>query len=418
MSCSYGPGRYDPSYEEKGNDYPFGFVRWTEQRNFEAVLDTLQEGRLDVQPLISHELSIDVAEQAYELIVSGEKSLGILLAYPLSEERGANLPSHRRIENSTETSGRYPAKTSFIGAGNYASSSLMPAFQSTGAKFRGVACLNGLSGTRAMGNFHFDYATTDANEIFKDSACDNVVITTRHDSHASLISDALNSGKHVFVEKPLCLTLEELDRIRNIKSTVGLSRVLMVGFNRRFSPHVQKIKELLHGVKSPKSFAMTINAGFIPGDHWIHTHDAGGGRLIGEACHFVDLLRYLADAEIASFGTVKTTDELGDTFIISLKFSDGSIGTINYFSNGPKAIPKERLEIFTDGRHLQLDNYRILKGVGWKRFSRMTLSRQDKGQKACAEAFIRAIQSGEPPISFEEISEVTEVCIRLASSSG
>lgn len=412
VSASYGPGRYDPNYEEKGQDYPVGFVRWTEQRNFEAVLDMMADGRVDVKPLISHRFPIDEAEKAYELVGGSEPSLGILLEYPgiqlKPEGRTVQLPVYHR------TRGRQ-AKVSFIGSGNYATSILIPAFRDTGACLRAVASSTGASGVYAGKKFSFEETTTDTNRLFEDVEANAIVITTRHESHAYLVLQALKVGKHVFVEKPLCLTLEELASIKSRYMSMEVPPILMVGFNRRFAPQVQRIKQLLTGVSGPKAFVMTVNAGAIPVTHWAQEKEVGGGRIIGEACHFIDLLRFLAGVPIAEWQYQAMDSATQDTVTITLKFVDGSVGTIHYFANGSKSFSKERLEVFASGRVLQLDNFRRLIGYGWPDFNRLNLWRQDKGQKTCAKAFVDAIQLGQPsPIPAVEIFEVSRIAIEIA----
>jgi len=429
VSCSYGPGRYDPTYEEKGIDYPFGFVRWTEQRNFEAVLDMLADQRLSLQPLISHRFPIDDAGRAYKLVVGSEPSLGILLKYAGPDELPDSVLRSRTImvEPSARTHAP-PAQgilgapsVGIVGSGNYATAVLIPAFKAAGARLRIVASSAGVSGVHAGRKFGFEATTTDTDSVFSDSTVDAVVIATRHDSHAALVQAALIAGKHVFVEKPLALSLEELDAIRTVNATRS-DRMLMVGFNRRFAPHVQKIRSLLSEVVEPKVFVMTVNAGAIPESHWTQDRRLGGGRIAGEACHFIDLLRYLTGLPISGFQAssmgkapgVATTD---DKASITLEFEDGSIGTILYLANGHKSFPKERLEIFTSGRILQLDNFRRLNGFGWPGFNGMNLWRQDKGQKQCAAAFVRAVQTGGPsPIPLEELMEVSRVTIAVAGA--
>ena len=417
VSASYGPGRYDPNYEEKGQDYPVGFVRWTEQRNFEAVLDMMADGRLDVKPLISHRFDIGDAERAYELVGGGAPSLGILLAYPGIEitpkARTVSLAAAPHPPSRKESGEK--ARVSFIGSGNYATAVLIPAFKEAGARLRSVASSAGVSGVHAGRKFGFDETTTDSDRIFSDEHTNAVVITTRHDSHADFVLQALKAGKHVFVEKPLCLTLDELDEIESAYQAAAKKPMVMVGFNRRFAPQVQKMKSLLSGVNGPKSFVMTVNAGAIPIDHWTQDRQVGGGRIIGEACHFVDLLRFLSDSPISGWNRTTMEATTDDTVSISLQFTDGSIGAIHYFANGPKSFPKERLEVFAQGRVLQLDNYRKLVGFGWPGFEKMNLWRQDKGQKACAKAFVDAVEGYvAAPIAVDEIFEVTRVIIELA----
>ena len=422
VSCSYGPGRYDPAYEEQGNDYPVGFVRWTEQRNFEAVLDMMADGRLDVKPLVSHRFAIDEAGEAYSLVGGAGPALGVLIEYP-----GIDVtPASRTVRlvavpaNAPVARGGSPG-VSMIGSGNYATAVLIPAFKATGARLRSVVSNAGVSGLYAGRKFGFEETTTDSDRVYADPATDALVITTRHDSHAELVARALGAGKHVFVEKPLCLTLAELERIESayrLRCAQQAHTVLMVGFNRRFAPQVRRVKALLEGAPGAKSFIMTVNAGAIPAGHWTQDAQAGGGRIIGEACHFVDLLRHLAGCRIAAAELVAMDGGIRDTVTIHLGFVDGSIGAIHYFANGAKSFPKERLEVFAQGRVLQLDNFRRLAGFGWPGFKRMNLWQQDKGQKACAQAFIDAVAGRRgAPIPFDEVTEVARISIELAESA-
>jgi predicted dehydrogenase len=420
VSCSYGPGRYDPSYEEKGNDYPVGFVRWTEQRNFEAVLDMMSDGRLDVKPLISHRFKIEDAIEAYELISGGPPSLGILLEYPdASAKPEAEV---RRTSVELPKPATPPAKGNasigFIGSGNYATGVLIPAFKAAGARLRTVASSGGVSGLHAGRKFGFESTTTDTDGVFRDPAVNAIVISTRHDSHASMVCQALRAGKHVFVEKPIALKTDELREIEAARAEAaakGAAPLVMVGFNRRFAPQVVRLKSLLRGANGPKSFVMTANAGAIPAEHWTQDRDIGGGRIVGEGCHFIDLLRFLAGESITSVRAHAMKAASGDTVSIDLGFADGSIGTVHYFANGPKSFPKERLEVFAQGRVIQLDNFRKMTGFDWPKFSKMNLWSQDKGQKACAAAFVDAVASGgASPIPFEELIEVAEATIAAA----
>jgi predicted dehydrogenase/threonine dehydrogenase-like Zn-dependent dehydrogenase len=423
VSCSYGPGRYEPAYEEKGFDYPAGFVRWTEQRNFEAVLDMLAAGRLKVEPLISHHFPITAADQAYSLITGGGPSLGILLDYPAAAEPDAAVRSRSISLASTSPAAGKPAPgvIGFIGGGNYATAVLIPAFKRAGARLETVASRDGVSGVHAGRKHGFRSTTTDVDAVFAAPTIDTLVIATRHDSHASLAARGLRAGKHVFVEKPLSLTREGLAEIEAAYGAgpAGPRPILMVGFNRRFAPHIVKISRLLHAVAEPKAFVMTVNAGPVPPAHWTQDPAVGGGRIIGECCHFVDLLRFLADAPIRHHSVQTIPAGSADTATVQLAFDDGSIGAIHYFANGGKAFPKERLEVFAAGGVLQLDNFRRLQGYGWPGFSRESLWRQDKGQAACAAAFLDAIRGGRPaPIPFDQLVEVGRVCIDLARTAG
>ena len=414
VSCSYGPGRYDPAYEEHGQDYPVGFVRWTEQRNFEAVLDMLADGRLDVAPLISHRFAVDEAEAAYAVMGGTEPSLGIVFEYPAPPAEATAEPRRTvRLADPAVAPGK--AHVGFIGSGNYATRVLIPAFRAAGAGLGSVASAAGVSGLHAARKFGFADTTTDSARIFDDPSIDTVAITTRHDSHAALVLRALEAGKHVFVEKPLCLTDQELDAIVAARTASGQGRLLTVGFNRRFAPHVVKMKALLAGADAPKAIVVTVNAGAIPADHWTQDPAVGGGRIIGEACHFIDLIRHLAGAPIVEARRSAMLSASGDTATLQLAFEDGSIGTVHYFANGHRGVAKERVEVFSSGRVLRLDNFRSLTGHGWKGFRKTRLWNQDKGQRACAAAFVRAVKTGGPaPIPFEEIVEVTRTTLALA----
>ena len=417
VSCSYGPGRYDPAYEEGGRDYPIGFVRWTEQRNFEAVLDLMASGKLNVGPLISHRFALERAVDAYDLLASDEPSLGILLQYPgaAAQAPGA-LVQQRTVVLSSAPIVAGKASVVFLGAGNYASRTLIPAFKTAGASLRIVVSSGGVSAAHQGRKHGFASASTDAAAALADPAVDTVVVATRHDAHARQVLAALQAGKHVFCEKPLCLTLDELAQIE-AEARARPAQALMVGFNRRFAPQVVRTKQLLAAVTEPKSFVMTVNAGAIPPDHWTQDPAVGGGRIVGEGCHFIDLLRHLAGASIVRHSEVALGRHLGlavtsDKATITLEFADGSVGTIHYLANGDKGFPKERLEVFCAGRVLQLDNFRKLRGWGWNGFSKVNLWRQDKGQAACAGAFVAAVKQGSPvPIPLDEIIEVSRVSI-------
>lgn len=417
VSCSYGPGRYDPNYEEGGQDYPVAFVRWTQQRNFEAILDMMSSGQLDVTPLITHRFEFEQAADAYQVLSNDRTALGILLQYGSeSSSRHSKTVSFNHVQNSLAAK----AVIGFIGAGNYASRMLIPAFKAAGAKLHTIATSGGVSGVVHGKKAGFTQTTTDTDALLKDTNVNTIAIVTRHNTHARFVSQALEHGKHVFVEKPLAINYAELEDVqKRYEANVGKTH-LMVGFNRRFSPQVQKMKNLLGAVKQPKSFIMTMNAGAIPADHWTQDNEVGGGRIIGEACHFIDLMRFLAGSEIVSVQARRMGDNdfdiiSEDKAAITLGFADGSFGTIHYFANGAASFPKERVEVFVAGRVLQLDNFRKLIGFGWPGFSKMNLWRQDKGQNACAKAFLQAIeQGGATPIPAEEIFEVARVTIDAA----
>lgn len=420
VSCSYGPGRYDSKYEEGGQDYPIGFVRWTEQRNFEAVLDLMASGALDVKPLITHRFDVEQADGAMDLLTSDEPSMGILITYPGTAD-GSRLVRERKVALAEAALNASAGNVAFLGAGNYAGRVLIPAFAAAGAQLSTVVSSGGISAVHSGKRYGFSNASTNPSDVLEDDTVDTVVIATRHDAHANQVLDALKAGKHVFCEKPLCLTLDELDAIEAEKAGRP-DQHLMIGFNRRFAPHVVQMKNLLDKVDQPKAFVMTVNAGAIPSDHWTQDTAIGGGRIVGECCHFIDLLRHLTGARIASHHAIALGDHPAvavrdDKAAITLAFEDGSIGTVHYLANGHSGVPKERLEVFAAGRVLQLDNFLRLKAHGWPRFNNSKLWRQNKGQAACASAFMQAVR-GEagPAIPVDEVFEVSRAAIELAGS--
>lgn len=418
VSCSYGPGRYDSEYEDKGNDYPVGFVRWTEQRNFEAVLDLMSSGAIDMKPLISHRFEIDDAINAYKCL-DDRSSLGILLNYSANTEE---LLSNKLVNIRTaETYAAQDAVCGFIGGGNYASRVLIPAFKSAGAKLDTLLTSGGVSAVHHGKKNDFANASTDLSQLLANDKVNTVVIATQHNLHAEQIIQALNAGKNVFVEKPLALTHGELDAIETAYNAQDGKPRVMVGYNRRFAPHIIKMKSLLSKVSEPKSFIMTMNAGSIPADHWTQDPSVGGGRIIGEACHYIDLMRFLVDSEITGFtatcmGATPGVEITEDKASITLTFKDGSFGSIHYFANGGKAFAKERIEVFAGDAVLQLDNFRKLIGFDWPGFKQDKMS-QDKGQNNCSKAFVDSIVSGlASPIGFDEIMEVARVSVDVAES--
>ncbi len=423
VSCSYGPGRYDQQYEQAGNDYPIGFVRWTAHRNFEAILDLMEQRRLDVQALISHRFTFEDAAKAYKLLTERkEHYLGILLEY-----------DQQRIDDSQTVVLQQAIRpcdgqlrTAVIGAGNYAGRVLIPAFKKAGVFLDTLINSGSVRGSHQGRKYGFRALSTDSASVMNSADIDAVVVATRHASHARYVIQALQSGKHVFVEKPLALTLAELDAIEQAYCShpddCGRP-LLMVGFNRRFSLLVDKMKEMLLSMPQPKMITATINAGMIPDDHWTQDLAEGGGRIVGEACHFVDLARHLvgsqiSEASIQVMGARTAGTLVDDNALITLAFADGSAAAIQYLANGHKAYPKERIEVFVGGRILQLNNFRSLQGWGWPGFRRIRLWRQDKGQNACAASFARAVLNGGPaPIPFEELLEVSRVSLRLGQAS-
>lgn len=416
ISCSYGPGRYDASYEQDGNDYPIGFVRWTVQRNFQAVLDMLATRILNVKPLISHRIMFEKAPKAYEILFNDKSALSILLQYDHSITK-----RHDKSIKLANPQKKVLVKpfVGFVGAGNYASRFLIPAFKKSGFTLHTIASAGGLNAVMNGNRMGFLEATSDTDSVCSNPDVDLIAIATRHNNHAKLTVQALRAGKHVFVEKPLALTLDELQEIEDAYAKCG--RELMVGFNRRFAPQVQTMKQLLNSMKQPKTFVMVMNAGFIPSDHWTQDPKIGGGRIIGEACHYVDLMRFLAGSpikfvEARCLGNSHEENFTEDNVTILLGFEDGSCGTIHYLANGGRSFPKERIEIFTEGRTLQLDNFRKLKGFNWPGFRKQNLWLQDKGQYNCVTAFANSIIEGvSAPIKAEELFEVAKVTIEISN---
>lgn len=412
VSCSYGPGRYDEAYEQKGHDYPFGFVRWTEQRNFEAVLDLMASGRLNVKPLISRTFPFEEAPSAYQALLADPSLLGVLLEYsgfsaepqPVVE---ISQPSAASLSPSTSQ-----ARIGMVGAGNFASLVLLPALRETKASLHTIASRGGTSAAIAARKFGFGYAAANEDAVLSDDKINTVVIATRHNSHARLVVSALRAGKHVFVEKPLALNREQLDLVRQAVQEAP-DQQLLVGFNRRFAPLVQKMKQLVEQRTEPISIIYTVNAGAIPADHWTQDPQAGGGRIIGEGCHFVDLIRYLVGHPIVGvtarmMGASAGLQVREDKMTILLDFADGSTGTVHYLANGSKRFPKERVELFSEGRILELDNFKRLTGYGWPGFRGERSWRQDKGHKQEVQSFVQRVQDGgEWLIPWAELEEVT-----------
>ena len=411
VSCSYGPGRYDPNYEEYGQDYPIGFVRWTENRNFQAVLHALSSKMIQTEDLISKTYDIENATLAYQYLLEENSSLGIILKYPKKPLIKNTQQKKIQINSGVKADINKGNTISFIGAGNYAKSILVPAFYKAGGDLNLIASKSGMGAAFLGKKFRFKKATTNYREILKDKETNAIVIATRHNSHAKYIIDSLKSGKHVFVEKPICLNLAELEEIHKCLEENAKSRncILMVGFNRRFAPLIKILKKNLENIYEPKAYNYTCNAGFIGKDHWTQNPKIGGGRLLGEACHFVDLLRFLENSPIVKLETTKISEskKYNDSFSIQIKFKNGSIGTIHYLSNGNKKYPKERLEVFTEQKIFNLDNYRKLQVWGSENFRTKKIFFQDKGQNNCAKAFLNSIKDGSnPPIPYDQIFEV------------
>jgi len=420
VSCSYGPGRYDSNYEEKGHDYPLGFVRWTEKRNFEAILDMMSDGQINVELLVSYRFDLDNAIEAYKILGEDKKALGIVLEYPDTAEEV--LKESEVILDQNLSFDKAKPVCGFIGAGNYSSRILIPAFVKSGAQMHTLVSRGGVTSAHHGAKNNFKVASTDVKSIVESNDINTVAVVTRHNLHASNVIDALSNGKNVFVEKPLALTLEEIDEIDKVyQEQLNLSNArLMVGYNRRFSPQIKKMKTLIDAIKQPKSFIMTMNAGSIPAKVWVQDIKEGGGRIIGEACHYIDLMRFLVGSKIVSvqarrMGDHPAVEVTEDKAAIILGFADGSFGTIMYLANGGTTFPKERIEGFAGDAILQLDNFRKMRGFGWNGFKKMNLMSQDKGTDACVAAFLSSVKNGEPcPIPYDEVIEVARVSIEVA----
>ncbi|MBN2678465.1 MAG: bi-domain-containing oxidoreductase [Anaerolineaceae bacterium] len=423
-SRSYGPGRYDQSYEENGVDYPVGYIRWTEGRNLEAFLELLASRQLDVHPLITHRFDIQAASQAYDLITNKKKEsyLGVLIKYPAlksAHDRGQRIINPSAPAVLLQPTGL--TTLGVLGAGNYARMVFLPIVKKVGGIAPiAIASATGLSAQNASQKFGYGYSTTSDEAIIKDPAINVVAILTRHNLHARQVISSLKAGKRVFCEKPLAMNKDELAAITKTLKSVK-NPVLMVGFNRRFAPFSQRLKTFISQRAEPLIAHYRINAGYLPKDHWLNDLETGGGRIIGEACHFIDYLCYLVGACPENV-TAQALPDNGtyseDNILLTFNFSDGSLGTIMYLSNGDKAFPKERIEVFCGGRVAVLDDFRRLElyQKGSRKIYRKFL-RQDKGHRAAWSAFLTAIATGgEPPIPYDQLLGVTSATFAAVSA--
>lgn len=420
VSCSYGPGRYDEQYEKHGNDYPLAFVRWTEKRNFEAVLEAIRNGSLDVKSLITERVPLDDYLQIYG-DMTRSKSIASIIEYPESSSNKVQATDKSlSIGNVSFTPGN--GTMAVIGAGNFTQAMIMPMLHKVGARVKYIVSAGGLSSTTLAKKYQVPFSSTDFDGVLADSDVHGVLVTTQHHVHASMTVKALHAGKHVFVEKPLALTIEELNAVVEAVGTSG--KTVTVGFNRRFSPHARKMKALLGGSPGPMNVIATMNAGYIPPDVWVHDMQTGGGRIIGEACHYIDLITYLTGSKVVSVSMQAMGTEPGmntDNASIHLKYENGSLGAINYFANGHKSYSKERVEVYYQGKNLILDNFRSLAGYGFKGgglFSNTLLkTRQDKGHQEQFRLLAeRWVHGGEPLIPFDEIVNTTRATLAAIES--
>jgi predicted dehydrogenase/threonine dehydrogenase-like Zn-dependent dehydrogenase len=412
MSSSYGPGRYDLNYEEKGIDYPIGYVRWTENRNMQAYIDLLSQGKLDMNKIITHSFPLIDAPDAYNLILEKtEHFSGILIEFDKSKE----LRDTIIIDNKDISKG--PARIGFIGAGSFAQNILLPRMKHL-CTLVGVATAHGNNSLYVANKYHFNFCTDNASKIIEDPSIDTVFITTRHNLHARYVIDALLAGKNVFVEKPLALNEKQLEEIQQSYYSVDKDKSirLMVGFNRRFSPYIQKIKSVFAS-NQPKTINIRVNSGMMPPNHWVNDPEIGGGRIIGEACHFIDLAGFIAGSEIQTVYASGFSECMGeiDTVSVNLTFKNGSIATMNYFSNGNKTISKEYIEVFCDGTVALLDDFKCLKIFGRKKT--VIKGRQDKGHSEELLQFVTSIKEGNPcPIPFKELYKSTLATFKVIES--
>lgn len=421
VSCSYGPGRYDSSYEIDGHDYPIGFVRWTEQRNFEAVLGLMSDGLIDVASLATSRNDFSAAGSAYTELQNAD-SIGIILQYDTGDQPEAILATTAVDISSPERNKAGVPVVAVIGAGSFSLGVLLPALTETPVRLKYIVSSRGTSGSVAASKFGIERSTTDNEVVFEDPEVDLVVVSTRHNSHARFVQQGLSSGKAVFVEKPLAINREEL---ASVAASHGEATApwLMVGFNRRFAPTTEEMRQAMAGRQGPASAVFIANAGALPHSHWTKDPAVGGGRIIGEACHYIDYLCYLIGAPVVAVSARSASGAQGleeDNTTIQLSFADGSIGTIHYFSSGSKAVPKERCEVFFDGKVLQMDNFKSVKAFGISRgrpkLQQLT-RRQDKGHREQFDALVEALRSGEAsPICFEELSNVTDASFAAVES--
>lgn len=413
MSCSYGPGRYDPVYEENGTDYPYPYVRWTEQRNMEAFLQLISMKVIDLKPLITHVFNIEKANDAYDLVLGNVKefSAGILLKYKGSDGSGQTLftTGNRKIEK---------INCGFIGAGNFAQSYLIPGVKSYGASLAGVVTSRGITSKNVADKFGFNFCSSNPSDILDNKEINTVFIATPHSSHAGLVIKALESGKNVFVEKPLAINSDQLEAVIHAKKRFGMP--LMVGFNRRFAPVTRRIKEEFETIAEPLVVNIRVNAGIIPRNHWIQDPETGAGRIIGEVCHFIDLMQYLVDSEpvivfAESIDTSNTSIVTNDNFSAVIKFSNGSIGSLTYLANGNSALPKERIEVSGAGVSAVINDFRD--GILFRNGKEVKLKSSGKGHAEEIKSFLDSVSSGiDSPVDFRSVCLTTATTFRILDS--
>lgn len=399
ISCSYGPGRYDPLYETKGHDYPIAYVRWTENRNFQTILQLIAQNKLQIPPLISDYFSLEEAQSAYDKILSKQKTLGVILNY---KEKKEHTHKVHFITHKVQTK---EIAIGIIGAGVFSKRTLLPILQKQKVSLVGIASQQGLNASHLAKKHGIRYATSKYQDLLEDKNINTIFIATRHNLHAQIIEECFRYKKHVFVEKPLCINRDELQKISAVyQNTVQCS--LMIGFNRRFAPHSQKMRNLIANENAPKCIQITVNSGFLPPEHWLNDLQVGGGRIIGEGCHFIDLALFFAQSDICSVYAT-SIDDNADNVTVQLTFANNSMATIHYWSNGHKSHAKEKVEIYCNGKILVLDNFKRLVGYGYPAFRKWNLSSQNKGHLNEIKAFCHSLHSKTSCIPFGEIYQVT-----------
>jgi predicted dehydrogenase len=412
VSCSYGPGRYDEDYEQKGIDYPVSFVRWTEKRNFEAILTSIANGKLRVDELITDQTNLSEYNKVYDNIGSSD-SIASLLVYNQNPEAASSSVNVFSNEFTSSSS-----ILGIIGAGNFTKMTMLPALKKANAQLKYIASSGGVTGTALAQKHGISVSTTDYQEILNDPEIGMVLITTRHNAHANMTLECLNAGKSVFVEKPLALNIEDLNKIIEAKKA-NKEQTVTVGFNRRFSPHIELIRKALGTNNEPININATMNAGFIPANVWVHDMEVGGGRIIGEACHYIDLCIYLTGSlvkEVCMNAMGENSDVNTDNASILLKFENGSNAVINYFANGAKSYSKERVEVYKQEQTWIMDNFRTTKGFGVKGFSDLK-TKIDKGHQQQFRLLVDRLKNGgDVLIPFEEIINTTKASFAAIKS--
>lgn len=417
-SRSYGPGRYDPAYEENGHDYPIGYVRWTEGRNFQTIIELLESGKLKVAPLITHRFPIEKAAEAYEVITGKQKVpfIGVVLTYPSAEcgVPGAKVEFAEHVAPRTSH-----MKLGFLGAGLFANATLLPALKKVkDVELVGIASAGGMHAQHSGQKFGFQYACSDDEQILNDPNINTVAILTRHDTHAELVIKALEAGKHVFVEKPLALNAEQLEQVQQALISHN-SSLVTVGFNRRFAPLAQTLSSFLFPRNEPLYAHYRVNAGYIPLNHWTLDPAQGGGRIIGEGCHFVDFITYLVGSAPVAVSAQALPDNgkyREDNVSMTFTFADGSIGVVDYLANGDKSFPKERVEVFCNGLVAVLDDFRVLQVTKDGKRKETKLMGQDKGHYNEMQTLVSAVRNGQPPIPYEQLLGVTKATFAAVES--